>query len=450
MPQQVAALNGFRIATPCPIYPKMPGMGKLLDVCYGLGAVVSSPIWGLSMLRTGKWRTDWRGRFGHRGDAVGPEHEAASDYQKTLLIHAVSVGEVNLIRNLVDHLSQSQPDLRIVISTTTNTGFDRARQLYRDKYRIVRYPFDFSWMVNRFLDRIKPDAVALTELEVWPNFMRACVRRGIPVAVINGRLSANSFKGYKKLRRLLRSMFASLSAVGAQTPDYAERFKHMGVPTQRVQVLDTMKWDTAKIADQVEGANALADEMGIDRSRPLVVAGSTGTDEEKLLIEAVPNDVQLMLVPRKPERFDEVAALSSEMVRRTKPSPPPASGRRLFLLDTMGELGKAYSLADVVIVGRSFNGWGGSDPIEPVALGKPTMIGPDHHNFADAVAALESGGGILVTDRPGLTVQELLNDPTRRAELAKHGREVILSHQGATQRHAKMLLELLNMKEQPG
>lgn len=416
-------------------------MGKPLDVAYAVGAVLTSPVWGLSLLRTGKWRTDWRGRFGHVEEKAEKQKNRKVE-DRTLLIHAVSVGEVNLIRNLVDHLAKTQPQLRIVISTTTNTGFARATQLYAESHEVVRFPFDFSRMVGRFLEAIKPDAVALTELEVWPNFMQACVKRNIPVAVINGRLSTRSFKGYRKLRPVLRKMFASLSFVAAQTEDYAQRFRHMGIAADRVKVLDTMKWDTAKIADHVEGAEALAAELGIDRYKPLIVAGSTGTGEENMLIDTCPSDVQLLLVPRKPERFDEVAALSPDMVRRTQRR--PGTGQRLFLLDTMGELTKAYSLADVVIVGRSFNGWGGSDPIEPVALGKPTLIGLDHHNFADAVAALKSGGGIVVADKPGETVKELLNDPGRRAELAKRGREVILSRQGATQRHADMLLKLLS------
>ncbi len=427
----------------------MTRMGKALDIAYAVGAVLSSPVWGISMLRTGKWRTDWRGRFGVGvGEAMQRSREnakpqAAGSGGKTLLIHAVSVGEASLIRNLVEHLEEAQPQLRIVICSTTNTGITRATKLYADKHEVVRYPFDFSGAVGRFLHAIQPDAVALTELEVWPNFMQACVKRDIPVAVINGRLSERSFKGYHRFRGLLSGMFGSLSAVAAQTDDYADRFVAMGVPKQRVQVLDTMKWDTAKIMDEVDGADELAAEMGIDRNKPLIVAGSTGTDEEKMLIDTCPADVQLMLVPRKPERFDEVAALSSEMVRRTKPGEGDP-GRRLFLLDTMGELGKAYSLADIAIVGRSFNGWGGSDPIEPVALGKPTIIGPDVHNFADAVKALSMGGGIVVTSRPGETVRELLNDPDQRAELAKSGREVILSRQGATERHAELLLQLLS------
>ncbi len=425
---------------------RMSWMGKALDIAYAVGAVVSCPVWGYSLLRTGKWRTDWRGRFGVGVGESDQEREAASGGEsKTLLIHAVSVGEVSLIRNLVEHLTQTQPGLAVVICTTTNTGFTRATALYGGRHRVVRFPFDFSGAVGRFLDAIKPDAVALTELEVWPNFMQACGRRGIPVAVINGRLSERSFKGYRRFRPLLRGMFASLSAVAAQTEDYAGRFIEMGVPSERVHVLDTMKWDAAKIVDRVEGADELAAEMGIDRGRPLIVAGSTGVGEEKMLIECCPAEAQLMVVPRKPERFEEVAGLSSQMVRRTQPATADSTmpPHRLFLLDTMGELAKAYTLADVVVVGRSFNGWGGSDPIEPVALGKPTVIGPDHHNFADAVLALEGGGGLIVTDKPGEVVAGLLGDPDRRAELAKRGREVILSRQGSTRRHAEMLLKLL-------
>ena len=395
------------------------------------------------MLRTGKWRTDWPGRFGHQTPASVASQQGPGE-QGTILIHAVSVGEVNLIKPLIDHFEQTYPypDLRVVICTTTNTGYTRATQLYAEQHEVVRYPFDFSSAVARFLDRIGPDVVALTELEVWPNFVQACVKRDIPVAVINGRLSERSFRGYHRFRGLLSGMFSSLSAVAAQTQDYADRFIAMGVPEQRVQVLDTMKWDAAKIVDEIAGAHELATEMGIDRGKPLIVAGSTGTGEEKILIDTCPTDVQLMLVPRKPERFEEVAALSSEMVRRTRPG-DVNSGGRLFLLDTMGELGKAYTLADVVIVGRSFNGWGGSDPIEPVALGKPTIIGPDHHNFADAVSALESGGGLIVTKKPGEAVSALLAAPAKRAELAKRGREVILSRQGATKRHAEMLMQLI-------
>jgi 3-deoxy-D-manno-octulosonic-acid transferase len=199
----------------------------------------------------------------------------------------------------------------------------------------------------------------------------------------------------------------------------------------------------------VPGDQALADAMGIDRRRPLIVAGSTGPGEEKLLIDTCPSHAQLLLVPRKPERFAEVAALDPVMVRRSQ-HPDGGATRvpaenRLFLLDTMGELRKAYALADVVIVGRSFLGLYGSDMMEPVALGKPTIIGPHHSDFAHIMEALIAAGGILVTDRPGQAAAELLADPERAKAMAAAGREVIRARQGATRRHAHMLLRLLGI-----
>lgn len=416
-------------------------MGIAYDIAYTAAAAISCPFWGYRLLRTGKWRTDWAGRFG-KGLTFNQ-----NTAKPTLLLHAVSVGEVNAIRQLVARFEREHPDVQLIISVTTDTGFARATELFAQQHTVVRYPLDFSRSVARFLDRVQPTVVALTELEVWPNFVRACEKRNIPVCVINGRLSAGSYKGYRKAVCVLRSTFARLAAAAVQTPDYAQRFVGMGVPADRVRVLDTMKWDTARIADDVPGSDELAAAMGIDRGKPIVVAGSTGPGEEKLLIEQCPADAQLILVPRKPERFDEVAALAPEMVRRSQcQSGSRQTGGRLFLVDTMGELGKAYALADVAVVGRSFVPMGGSDPIEPAGLGKPVIIGQHHDNFADVVSAFAQTDGIVITDAPGQAIADLLADADKRASLAKAGRDVIRGRQGATQRHATMLMNLLNRK----
>ncbi len=417
-------------------------MKRRYDLLYAIGALVSSPVLAIGLLRTGKWRTDWKGRFG-KTPAL-PEDE-----RPTLLLHGVSVGEVNATRELVARLDRAgSPPVRLIISATTNTGFDRARDLYGDRHPVVRYPFDFSWMVGRFLDRLRPRVVALMELEVWPNLVQECRRRGISLVVINGRLSDSSFGTYRWARRWVRPMFEDLTAVAAQTEEYAQRFRDLGTPPGRVTVTDNMKWDTVRLVDEVEGAAELGAAMGIDSSRPLVVAGSTGPGEEDLLIRDRPTDVQLMLVPRKPERFEEVARLAPAMVRRSeRPDGFAGEGGRdgadLFLLDTMGELTKAYALADVAIVGHSFVPWGGSDPIEPVALGKPTLIGPRHENFREVVSALEGGGGSRVTDRPMEAASELLAAGDKARAMAEAGREVIRKRQGATERHAHLLLGLL-------
>jgi 3-deoxy-D-manno-octulosonic-acid transferase len=434
------------------------GLGR--DILYATAALAVSPLWVSSLLRTGKWRTDWLGRFGQvnanlvnarRPRPLPSVHEPQSD-RPTLLIHGVSVGEVNAARPLVEALENQHPHWHLVIATTTDTGQQRARDLFADKHSVVRYPLDFSFCVKRFLDVVQPDAVALMELEVWPNFVSACEARNIAVCVVSGRLSARSFARYRWLRRAIRPTFQSLAAVGAQTDADAERFKALGAPAKRTHVLDTMKWDTAAIADDVEGADELASAMGIDSSRPLVVAGSTGPGEEQTLIDQCPAEAQLLLVPRKPERFEQVAQLDPNIVRRTQPRAAQADAHddrpRVFLLDTMGELDKAYALADVAIVGRSFNGQGGSAPIQPIALGKPTIIGPDHANFAGVVHAFEQGGGIVVTKRLHETIKHWLADRDHAQQIASHGRAVIRSRQGATNRYMQMIEQVLASTEQ--
>lgn len=434
----------------------MAAMALLLDAVYTAAALITSPLWAWRLLRTGKWRTDWPGRFGRC--------PVAPDDRPTLLIHAVSVGEVNALRLLVDRLQQQFGDtLRLVISTTTDTGTDRATQLYGSRHQVVRYPLDLTPSVTRFLDAIQPDVVLLAELEVWPNFVCQCAARDIPVAVINGRLSARSFRAYRLLRPLLRSTFARLAAAAVQDEAYADRFTAMGVPPDRVEIAGTMKWDNAALTDDVPGNAELAHAMGIDPDRPLIVAGSTGPGEEAMLVDRLadltipdphgqPQTVQLLIAPRKPERFDEAAAAMDHPVRRSNhpdgSAPPPESQRNAgrFLLDTLGELAKAYALADLAIVGRSFCPLYGSDMIEPIALGTPTIIGPNTADFADTLAHLREGHGIIQLDGPDQlrhTAEHLLTDRDAAHRLAENGRAVIRRQQGATDRHLHLIQRLL-------
>ena len=414
-------------------------MGLALDGLYGIAAVMGSPVWVYRLLRTGKWHTDWPGRLGRCPPIDSTSH-------KRLLIHAVSVGEVNAVRLLVEKLAQADPTLQIVISTTTDTGLARAKELFEPRHQVVRYPLDLTRCVRRFLDAVSPDAVALVENEVWPNFTEQCARRGIALCVINGRLTTRSMNRYNLIRPIARRMYRRLTAAAVQTQGYARHFAQLGTAADRVHVYDTMKWDTAKIADHVDGADELAGALGLDRSRRIIVAGSTGPGEEKLLIDTCPPSAQLVLVPRKPERFEQVAQLAPGIVRRTQHkdgTQRPIDGQRLFMLDTIGELRKAYALADVVLVGRSFLGLYGSDMMEPIALGKATIIGPHHSDFAEIVDALQSGEGMVVTDDPGPVVADLLHDRHRAAQLAQRGRDVIRARQGATDRHVQLLLSVI-------
>lgn len=409
-----------------------------LDLLYVPVAVATSPLWAF------KKRAGWSERFG-RTPKLPPPRDGT---RGRILLHAVSVGEVAALRHLVPLLVT---DCDVVISATTDTGLKRAKELFAKTCHVVRYPLDFSPSVQRFLDAVKPDLVALVELELWPNFIAECKARDIPACVINGRLSARSFRGYRKIKRFIAPTFSTLAFAAVQDEDYAARFEHMGVTRDRIKLTGSMKWDAAKIEDEVPGAAKLAQELGIDRSRPLVVAGSTGPEEEEFLHRAVPADVQLLCAPRKPERFDEAAAALPGCRRRTQATNNPQdfhtskSPASRFLLDTIGELRAAYSLADVVVIGRSFGTLYGSDPIEPIGLGKATVIGPSISDFSAIVAAFETRHGIQRTDRGNLAavLQALLSDPERRETLARNGRECIRAEQGASARHAGLLRELI-------
>lgn len=383
------------------------------------------------MWRSGKLRTDWGARMGHVQPTLSPPGE-----RRRVLVHAVSVGEVNAVRALVSALS---PSCEVVVSATTDTGFARAVQVFAPHVRVVRYPFDISSAVRAFLDAVRPDAVLLCELEVWPNFMEECGERGIPVAVVNGRLSARSFRGYFRARALLSPMFRRLAAVGAQDDAYADRFGRMGVPQDRITVTGTMKWDTAEIADHVPGAEELARAFGIDRTRPLVVAGSTAPDEHALLHRATPAGVQLLCAPRKPEWFERAAAELPGCVRRSACAggdEPRGGGHDRFLLDSIGELRRAYALADIVVIGRSFGALHGSDMMEPAALGRCIVTGPRTDDFAATADALRSGAGLVDATRDSLpqVLAGLVSDRVQRERHGHAAREVVRAMQGATAR----------------
>ncbi|HWB19335.1 MAG TPA: glycosyltransferase N-terminal domain-containing protein [Phycisphaerales bacterium] len=399
--------------------------------------VLTSPIWLINLIRTGKIRTDWHGRFGRTS--------TPSSTQPRILLHAVSVGEVNALRNLVSILSALPNPPSIIISSTTNTGFARARELFSPAHQVVRYPLDFSFAVSRFLDTLKPSAVVLVELELWPAFSAACERRHIPLAIINGRLSARSLRRYSRLRAFFRPSFQRLAFVAAQNQEYAARFASLGVPQDRIHVTGNIKWDSAGSAQlNPSQPESLAASLHINRNLPLIVAGSTAPGEHELFRNALPAKAQLLCAPRKPEWFDQAADALSPCIRRTNPAPIPDA--RHFLLDTIGELRAAYALADLVIIGRSFGNLYGSDPLEAASLAKPIIIGPAVDDFRDIVDALLSADAIIQTDAASLpaTVAQLLADTSLRTDLGNRARSVVTANLGATKRCLDLILPLFS------
>ncbi len=477
-------------------------MASIYDLAYWTGLMAAAPYW----LVKGATRRKVLGALGERMGYVD-EREGNSP---AVMIHAVSLGEMNATRSLVRMLAEARPDLYFIICTTTRTGHERGMALYADNPRVtvIWYPLDFSSAVARVLDRLRPGVVALMELEVWPNFVRRCAQRGIPVVLINGRLTSRSFAGYHRIRLLVNGMFAGLTMVCAQEQAYAERFIALGCEPSRVRVTGTMKFDTATIAEGAPRDDALAREVGLADYQRLWVCGSTGPGEEEILLGAYRRllvrfpSLRLMLVPRKPERFDEVAELIGsagfECVRRSgkkyhhgdhgeetgKEKVPPGRGgfsrrweeqRRLkpplqassletegphgegdaappvvILGDTMGELRRFYALAEVVFVGRTLLDLGtrqhGSDMIEPAALGRPVVVGPFTGNFAEPMSQFRAANAIVEVETDEElteTLSKLLSEPTDALAMGERAQDVVRSQQGATAKHVEVILQAM-------
>ncbi|MFW6153957.1 MAG: 3-deoxy-D-manno-octulosonic acid transferase [Planctomycetota bacterium] len=425
-----------------------------LDILYALGLVAAGPVWLARMIRHKRYRTGWPERLGRAPVCGGG--------RPVIWIHAVSLGEVNGIRALVDELAAQVPDHPIVISSTTDTGLARARALFAPRREVFQFPLDFSWAVRRAFDRVDPALVVLMEGEMWPNFLACANRRGVPVVVVNGRMSENKgYPRYRKVRPLAKRLFNRLTVLAVQDEVYAERFIDLGADPRRVTVTGMMKFDTVDTSDAVAGADALAAALGLSTGDRLVVAGGTGPGEESMVLEMfaalraggrIGPRTFLAIVPRKPERFDEVARLIErgrfEVVRRTA-RPDGTEGvlgeRAVILGDTMGELRKFYSLADAVFVGRSLVPMGGSDMLEAVALGKPVAFGPHVFNFPQVPELLDAGGAVQVADADALgrTLTRWLADADEAAAQGRRGRASIRSRQGATARNVAIIRDLL-------
>jgi 3-deoxy-D-manno-octulosonic-acid transferase len=396
------------------------------------------------MIRYGRYRQGWAQRFG-KINRKKPD-------KNCIWLHAVSVGEVNAAKTIVKELENRFSDFEILITATTDTGFARANELFATSHTVVYFPFDFSLIMNRAFRRIRPVLCVLMEQEVWPNFVQIAQNLNVPVIVVNGRISDKGYARFKKIKPFAKIIFQKVNLILAQTEEYAQRFKEIGTPEDKVIVTGSLKYDTAQITDNVDGADTLKGQLALGSER-LWVAGATGNDEEKILLEVYRrlrqqdqfSDLRLVIVPRKPERFDEVAQLIEQQglpliryshVKDGKVSPSDKKGA-IILGDTMGDLRKFYSLATVIFVGRSLVPMGGSDMMEAAALGKPTLFGPYAFNFRQTVNALLKGNGaIMVKDKKELLeeIQKCLTDADFASQIAENGQNVIKQNQGATEK----------------
>jgi 3-deoxy-D-manno-octulosonic-acid transferase len=367
-----------------------------------------------------------------------------------ILVHGVSVGEVKVAVPLVRELAQRHPNYEVVVSSTTNSGIEVARKVL-DGVRVVRFPADLSPLVRLFLRRIRPACVILIELEIWPNFLREANRSGIPVAVVNGRITESSYAQYLLFKRTL-PQFNRISLFCVQGGAYADRFRALHVDQRRVILTGNIKADGLKIGP-VDPGEELRRLLGGRPGQTVLVAGSTHHPEERWVVEAWRKGTpgaRLILVPRHPDRCREVArALAAEGspaqlltdLRAGLEAPDPD---RPVLVDTIGELERIYGLADVVFVGGTLVDHGGQNMLEPAAQGRSVVFGPSVANFAQEAALLiESGACRQVSDRHGLpdALAELARGGELRERMSRAGLEAVATQRGAAEATVRALSE---------
>jgi 3-deoxy-D-manno-octulosonic-acid transferase len=356
-------------------------------------------------------------------------------------IHAVSLGETRAAAPLVARVLREMPDATVLLTHMTATGRAAGAELATDRVVQAWLPYDVPFAVRAFLAHWRPRFGLLMETEVWPNLVAACSESGIPLFLVNARLSERSLRGYRRFARLTQPMFAALAGVAAQTEKDAERLREAGA--REVTITGNLKFDV-RVDDAVRArANALREMLGMHR--PRWIAASTRDGEEAMILDALaqrplPGSTLTIIVPRHPQRFDEVAAILESRglryARRSANAPVPPD-TRFVLGDSLGELLAYYTAADVAFVGGSLLPLGGQNLIEPIALGTPTLIGPHTFNFAEAAAqAVTAQAALRVADAPALVteVDALLRDPARRAAMHDAALAFHAAHRGATDR----------------
>jgi 3-deoxy-D-manno-octulosonic-acid transferase len=419
-----------------------------------LGLLVLIPYFLFKALVHGKYVEGLRQRLGSL-----PLKPSA---KKIIWLHCVSVGETQAARPLVERLRTEFPEYSLVISTITDTGQNLARKVFENiADDVIYFPFDWRWSVRRSIKKVNPDIVLIMETELWPNFLRECRSQNIPVALVNGRISQQSFRRYRLVRFLLRSVLENLNLAIMQSEADAERIAELGLSEQKILTSGNLKFDANSVAPTEHTTELIKQRFALDQSKPLVLAASTHSPEEKILVETFltlrdKNSLRLMIAPRKPERFHEVAQLLSasgvNWVKKTDHAQAVDQTAEVILLDTIGELPAVYSLASVVFVGGSIVDNGGHNVLEPAAAGTCVVTGHHTHNFqaiihllneADAIVQLPPLDPRNAADCLTHELAELLNDDQRRTELANRAKEIVINNQGATDRTIAMLSPLI-------
>jgi 3-deoxy-D-manno-octulosonic-acid transferase len=412
------------------------------------GLVVSAPWWLWRMATTHRYREGLGARLG----LVPSGLRRLAAERPVLWMHAVSVGEVLAVSRLVGELDRAFPAMQVLISTTTRTGQALARERF-GAHRVFYCPLDLPWAVRGYFAALQPRMLILAETEFWPNLLSACFSRGVPVAVVNARISDRSWPRYRMVRGLWRPILVRLRAALAQSATDAERLMAIGCRPECVSVAGNLKFDV-RVAQEAEATRLL---KSAGAGLGFVVAGSTLEGEEAALLEVWPQllkahpQLAMVLAPRHPERFTAVAALVQKSgiswaKRSTWNTREPVRAGQIVVLDTIGELASVYSLATVAFVGGSLVPAGGHNPLEPAQFGVPIAMGPHYQNFRAVTDDLRAHNAICIAPKKeelSETLLELLGNPAEAAELGARAREVFNAQAGATARCVETIAVLL-------
>lgn len=402
-----------------------------------LALLVSAPWWLFRMITSGKYREGLTERLG-----FVPRRLRTTD--RVLWVHAVSVGELLAASRLIEEL-RAHSGCEVIVSTTTRTGQRLARERFGGEH-VFYFPLDFAFAVRAWLRALRPHMVVLLETEFWPRMLTECGRAGVPMAVVNARISDRSWPRYRRLRFLWKHLLNGFAVVLAQSELDAERLTAIG--TSNVQVGGNLKYDI-RIAKPAAVTEAL--RVHLPPGAKIVVCGSTLTGEEELLLNSLPPGVVTILAPRHPERFEAVAAMLTARgvpyVRRSNwiTAPAPLAPGSVFLLDSIGELASVYSLASIAVVGGGFFIPGGHNPLEPAQFGVPILMGPHYENFRGIMERLQAADAVTIASPSILaaSLKHLLTDESEAKAMGARARTVFENESGATGRAVAALLAVL-------
>ena len=430
-------------------------MPTIFDSLYLTASMLGAPYIIYKMLTSERHRSGLYQRLGAVSERTGTK--------PGIWIHGASVGEVITAKNITEKIDQEFPEWETFISTSTNTGFSVAKQNFKSK-DVIYFPIDLSWITKKVIRQTKPSYILLVELEIWPNFLASAYKKNIPIIIVNGRISSKSFRAYKIISFFSKTFYNSLTnnknVYCARTELDAQRFRDLGIPDEQVFVTGTMKYDNIPTHADEDSKRELANLFHIKDNDIVLIGGSTHEGEEEILLRVFDKlnksypSLRLIIAPRHIERTKDVSRLVEKagytpLLKTTIEGPEykwQNTNKHVIILDTVGDLGKVYSLSDLVFVGKSLVPSGGQNMMEPAGLGKPVIFGPHTSNFKEEVdLLLQKNAAIMVETEEELcrTIEDLIKNPEKAKDIGQKAQDVVNEKRGATERNMEIIRNIL-------